>query len=60
VNRLLFTKLDETVCVGNVFNTVYHTSIPMSYFTTGQSVPDDIEVANSSRLVTRLFEGSFV
>lgn len=58
VNRLLFTKLDETGKIGNVFNVIHQGGLPVSYFTTGQSVPDDIEVAQISRFLQRLFEGS--
>ena len=58
INRLLFTKLDETAKVGNILNVVKTSGVAMSYFTTGQSVPDDIEVAQSSRLIRRLLEGS--
>jgi len=57
VNRLLFTKLDETARLGNVFNVVSELGIPVSYFTVGQSVPDDIELAQSCRFVKRLMEG---
>jgi flagellar biosynthesis protein FlhF len=55
-NRLLFTKLDETVKLGNVFAAGVKSRIPFSYFTFGQRVPDDIERAQPHRLVTRLFE----
>ena len=58
INRLLFTKLDETKHLGNVFNTVKKYAIPVSYLTIGQSVPDDIELAQSGRFVQRLLEGS--
>ncbi len=54
VNRLLFTKLDETGQIGNIFNAVHQSGIPVSYFTSGQSVPDDIEAAQASRLLQRL------
>jgi flagellar biosynthesis protein FlhF len=54
VNRLLFTKLDETTRLGNIFNIVSDLGIPVSYFTVGQSVPDDIEVADPGKFVTRL------
>jgi flagellar biosynthesis protein FlhF len=57
-NRLLFTKLDETLKLGNVFTVGVQTKIPFSFFTFGQRVPDDIELAQPHRLVTRLFEGS--
>ena len=58
VNRLLFTKLDETAKLGNVFNTVNDGGIPVSYLTSGQSVPEDIELAQPGRFVRRLLEGS--
>ncbi len=57
VNRLLFTKLDETRKIGNILNTVYQCGLPVSYFTIGQSVPDDIEVAQTGRFIQRLMEG---
>ncbi|MCL2690003.1 MAG: flagellar biosynthesis protein FlhF [Chitinispirillia bacterium] len=55
-NRLLFTKLDETAKLGNIFNAVSEAGIPVSYFTTGQSVPDDIELAQAGKFVKRLME----
>ena len=57
VNRLLFTKLDETVRIGNIFNVVNESRIPISYLTFGQSVPDDIELAQTTRFVQHLWEG---
>jgi flagellar biosynthesis protein FlhF len=57
VNRLLFTKLDETMKLGNVFAAGMQSKIPFSFFTFGQRVPDDIERAQPHRLVQRLFEG---
>jgi len=58
IDRLLFTKLDETLKLGNIFNVVNSTEIPVSYFTTGQSVPDDIETAQPANFVKKLLEGS--
>lgn len=55
VNRLIFTKLDETLKLGNIFNIVKESGIPVSYFTFGQSVPDDIELAQAPRFVQRLW-----
>lgn len=51
VDRLLFTKLDESVHYGTIYNVVKKTNKPLSYFTTGQKVPEDIELAESERLV---------
>jgi flagellar biosynthesis protein FlhF len=57
VNRLLFTKLDETVKYGNILNAVTRHEIPLSYFTVGQRVPDDIELVNPARFIQRLWKG---
>ncbi|QEK12257.1 flagellar biosynthesis protein FlhF [Crassaminicella thermophila] len=48
--HLLFTKLDETSAIGNILNTKILTGKNLSYVTTGQSVPDDIEVANPEKI----------
>ncbi|MBN2897938.1 MAG: flagellar biosynthesis protein FlhF [Clostridia bacterium] len=48
--KLLLTKLDETSSFGNVLNIKLETGKSLSYFTIGQSVPDDIEVANTDKI----------
>lgn len=58
ISKLLFTKLDETSRIGNIYNAVYTSGIPVSYCTFGQSVPDDIELAQPGRFAQRLWEGS--
>lgn len=40
--NLIFTKLDETICYGNIYNIKMVTGVPLSYTTYGQNVPDDI------------------
>jgi flagellar biosynthesis protein FlhF len=58
-NRVLFTKFDETGRLGNVFNAVVKSGgVPVSYFTFGQSVPDDIELAQPGRFIRRLWKES--
>jgi flagellar biosynthesis protein FlhF len=57
VSRLIFTKLDETSSYGAILNVINKCKKPLSYVTVGQSVPDDIEVANSSRLADLLIRG---
>jgi flagellar biosynthesis protein FlhF len=57
INRLLFTKIDETIRLGNVLNVVNDFKIPVSYMTFGQSVPDDIEPAHCNRIVENILEG---
>lgn len=52
--RLLFTKLDETACFGSVFELAYQTGVPLSYWSAGQRVPEDIELATAARLASFL------
>lgn len=55
--NLIFTKLDETKCLGNIFNMKLYTGASLSYITTGQNVPDDIEIVNAQKLVKQLLGG---
>lgn len=56
--KLIFTKVDETESLGIVLNVVNATGKRLSYFTTGQSVPDDIEVINVDQLSKKLLGNS--
>lgn len=49
--RLIFTKLDEAITVGNILNTKVLTGKNLAYLTTGQTVPDDFEVATPEKIV---------
>ncbi|MBP5198009.1 MAG: flagellar biosynthesis protein FlhF, partial [Lachnospiraceae bacterium] len=55
--RLIFTKLDETSCVGNLLNIKLFTDAAISYVTYGQNVPDDIEAFNAQKTVKQLLGG---
>jgi flagellar biosynthesis protein FlhF len=48
---LIFTKLDEATKFGPLFNLALKANLPLSYFTTGPRVPEDIEKATKIRLV---------
>jgi flagellar biosynthesis protein FlhF len=50
VNRVILTKLDEAVRFGIILQIVRQVDASLSYVTTGQDVPDDIEVSSSRRL----------
>lgn len=52
--KLLFTKLDETSTIGVLLNVAYITKKAISYITTGQSVPDDIEIADKEKIINSL------
>ena len=54
IDKLIFTKLDETCSYGSILNALYEIKKPIAYFTTGQNVPDDIEVPDALRLAQRL------
>ncbi len=55
--KLIFTKLDETSTYGNIFNIRMYTGASLSYITNGQSVPDDIEVFDTQKIVKQLLGG---
>ena len=50
VDKIIFTKLDEAAHVGVVLNVVRKVNKTLSYVTTGQDVPDDIELGRGRRL----------
>ncbi|HXE54875.1 MAG TPA: flagellar biosynthesis protein FlhF [Tepidisphaeraceae bacterium] len=49
-DKIIFTKLDEAANVGGLLNIVRKVNKSVSYLTTGQDVPDDIEVGHARRL----------
>lgn len=48
--QLIFTKLDEAVGFGVILNVLRSFDLRLSYITTGQAVPDDIEVGSARRV----------
>jgi flagellar biosynthesis protein FlhF len=50
VDKIIFTKLDEAAHIGVVLNVVHKVNKSLSYVTTGQNVPDDIEIGQPRRL----------
>jgi flagellar biosynthesis protein FlhF len=53
-SSVIFTKMDETFNYGNVFNTIVSSKIGLSFWTMGQKVPEDIEIASSQKLTNLL------
>lgn len=53
---LVFTKLDETEIYGNIFNLAAKTHVPLSYFTMGQRVPEDMELATKERVADLILD----
>ncbi|GAB4555541.1 MAG: hypothetical protein Tsb0013_18320 [Phycisphaerales bacterium] len=48
------TKLDESVSFGPIVDAVRGLNTPLSFVTTGQEVPDQIEAADAERLARRM------
>lgn len=55
--KLIFTKLDETSSYGNLLNIKLYADADLSYVTTGQNVPDDLEVFDTQKVVKQLLGG---
>jgi len=47
----VFTKLDEATTYGSILNHLIRFKLPVYFLTTGQNVPDDIEIAKPERLI---------
>lgn len=58
ITKLLFTKLDESRSFGCIVDAYLKHKLPLSYFSTGQKVPEDIEVATSRKLASMVVKES--
>lgn len=56
-DRVIFTKLDEAVNFGVLVTVAKKISLKLSYVTTGQEVPDHIEVGKPERIARLLLDG---
>lgn len=50
IDRVIITKLDETSTYGVILQTCERTRAPLSFVTTGQGVPEDIDVATNEKI----------
>jgi flagellar biosynthesis protein FlhF len=57
IDTMSITKFDETKTFGNLFSLIKDIKLPLTYFSVGQEVPDDLKLANGEFLVKCLFEG---
>lgn len=58
VSKVVFTKIDESESLGNMINLLMKDNLQVAYFTTGQRVPEDIEVATSAKLAELILRGA--
>jgi flagellar biosynthesis protein FlhF len=56
-SRLLFTRLDETDSTAAMFCEAARTRLPLSFFSTGQTIPEDLEAATKARITASLALG---
>jgi len=54
IDGVIFTKLDESASYGTIFNHAIRFKKPISFLSTGQKVPEDIEMATKERMVDLL------
>jgi len=52
--KIIFTKLDETNCLGSILNIRYETDKEISYITNGQNVPDDLDIIKPEKIAKAL------
>ncbi|MDF2945994.1 MAG: flagellar biosynthesis protein FlhF [Bacillales bacterium] len=57
INKLIFTKVDETRFYGSILNLIINSSIGIGYITNGQNVPDDIIESTPLTIVNLIIEG---
>lgn len=53
----IFTKIDESVSFGNIFNILTRTNLPVTFLSNGQIIPDDIISADSDFLANLIYTG---
>lgn len=54
-SKVVFTKIDECESFGNMVNLLMKDNLQIAYFTTGQRVPEDIEIATPAKLADMIF-----
>ncbi len=53
---VIFSKLDESSVFGCIYNVALKSKLPLSYFTVGQRVPEDLELSTKERVVDLILE----
>ncbi len=56
INYLGFTKIDEAIKYGSLYNLLLTYRKPIAYLTTGQKVPNDIEFATVERIANLILK----
>lgn len=56
LEKILFTKLDETSSIGSILGVLHRAKKPISFIATGQNVPDDI-MKPDNKTLTKMMMG---
>ncbi len=56
IKSVILTKVDETKTIGGALSVFLKHRVPLSFFTVGQNVPEDIVKANISEILKRLID----
>jgi flagellar biosynthesis protein FlhF len=56
LDKVLFTKMDETDSYGSIINLAHEFSLQLSYLTNGQNVPDDITEFDQEHFIDLILE----
>jgi flagellar biosynthesis protein FlhF len=56
IDSVILTKFDETRRIGEALGFVLEKELPISYISTGQNVPDDLEAADREQIMIRFVE----
>ncbi len=56
IDSVILTKFDETKRIGEALGFVLEKGLPISYVSTGQNVPEDLEVADKEQIMIRFVE----
>jgi flagellar biosynthesis protein FlhF len=57
-NNVIFSKIDEAVTFGPLFNIAQKQKLNISYLTTGQAVPEDIVPADGIKFASLVYQGA--
>ncbi len=56
IKSFILTKLDETTDLSDIINFLIKVKKPISYISTGQKIPEDLEVASKEYILNRFME----
>ncbi|KGR73910.1 flagellar biosynthesis protein FlhF [Ureibacillus sinduriensis] len=59
IGKYIFTKIDETNSIGTMYNLMIKYNKGLAYYTNGQEVPEDIEVADLDAVLELFFQGEY-